>query len=296
MLGAAAYLMWGAFPLYWPLLKPAGAVEILAHRMVWSLLTMLVIVILARRVRALLTIPPRARLLLVAAGITIAMNWGTFIYGVNSGRVVETSLGYFINPLVTVLFAVALLGERLRPMQWIALGVSAIAVLVIAIEYGRPPWIALILAFSFGTYGLMKKQAGVEAIESLTFETLVLAPVALGYLIWLGLSGDQHFAGHGLGHATLMAATGIVTAVPLLCFGAAAIRVPMTTLGLLQYLGPILQFLIGVAALHERMTAGRWIGFSLVWVALAILTLDAWRVRPRGVVVEVSSVAEPSAP
>lgn len=284
LFGVLAYVLWGAFPLYWPLLEPSGAVEILAHRVVWSVLTMAVVVAATSRMAQLrsLLLNVRARRLLTVAAVTIALNWGTYIYGVNNHRVVETSLGYFINPLVTVLLAVVVLGERLRPAQWVALGIGAVAVLAIAIEYGRPPWIALILAFSFGTYGLVKKQADVDAVESLTFETIVLAPIALGYLIWLGIDGHQHFTHHGLGHATLIMTTGIVTAVPLLCFGAAAIRVPMTTLGLLQYLAPIFQFLLGVFALHEHMTAMRWLGFGLVWLALAIFTADALR-NPRTV-------------
>ncbi|MGN6721957.1 MAG: EamA family transporter RarD [Marmoricola sp.] len=288
VLGVLAYVMWGAFPLYFPLLKPAGAIEILAHRVVWSLLTMAAIVMISGRLTQLrhLMTNPRALRLLTVAAVTVALNWGTYIYGVNSHRVVETSLGYFINPLVTVLLAVFVLGERLRRPQWVALGIGAVAVLAITIEYGRLPWIALILAFSFGTYGLVKKQADVDAVESLTFETIVLAPVALGYLVVLGVAGHQHFTTDGVGHVVLMMTLGIVTAVPLLCFGAAAIRVPMTTIGLLQYLAPILQFLIGVLALHEHMTPMRWVGFALVWVALAIFTTDALRHRPAAVVVE----------
>lgn len=293
VLGVLAYVMWGAFPLYWPLLKPSGAVEILAHRVLWSLLTMALVLALAGRMsqlRALLA-DARARRLLTVAGFTIALNWGTYIYGVNSHRVVETSLGYFINPLVTVLLAVVVLGERLRPAQWIALGIGTVAVLAIAIEYGRPPWIALILAMSFGTYGLVKKQADVDAVESLTFETIVLSPLALGYLIWLGFAGQQHFTNHGAGHAVLIATTGIVTALPLLCFGAAAIRVPMTTLGLLQYLAPVLQFLLGILALHEHMTPMRWVGFALVWVALAIFTVEAMRHRRRQLALTAEAAA-----
>jgi chloramphenicol-sensitive protein RarD len=269
------------FPLYWPLLEPAGAAEILAHRIVWSLLTMVVLVVASRRLPQLraLFARHRARNLLTVAAVVIAVNWGTYIYGVNNHRVVETSLGYFINPLVTVLMGVLILRERLRPWQWVALGIAFVAVLGLTIEYGHPPWVALTLAFSFGTYGLAKKQADVEAIESLTFETLVLVPVALGYLLWLGGSGN--FVGHGVGHSFLLASTGIVTAVPLLCFGAAAIRVPMTTLGLLQYLAPILQFLLGVTLLDEHMSTMRWLGFALVWVALLIFTVDAGQFRRR---------------
>jgi chloramphenicol-sensitive protein RarD len=275
--GVAAYLLWGLFPLYFPLLEPAGAIEILAHRVSWSLATMLVVVVLSRRLphfRSLFR-RRRARNLLLLAAVVIAVNWGTYIYGVNNHRVVETSLGYFINPLVTVLMGVVILRERLRPWQWTALGIAFVAVLGLTVEYGHPPWVALTLAFSFGTYGLAKKQAGVDAVESLTFETLVLAPVALGYLLWLGGSGN--FVGHGVGHSFLLASTGIVTAVPLLCFGAAAIRVPMTTLGLLQYLAPLLQFLLGVTVLDERMSAMRWVGFGLVWLALVVFTAEATR-------------------
>lgn len=298
MLGVLAYVMWGAFPLYFPLLKPSGPVEILAHRVVWSLLTMAAILMLAGRVshlRAVLA-DRRSSGLLTVAAVVLALNWGTYIYGVNSHRVVETSLGYFINPLVTVLLAVLVLGERLRPMQWLALGVGAVAVLAIAIEYGRPPWIALLLAFSFGTYGLLKKQAAVDAVESLTYETAVLAPIALGYLLWLDVDGSQHFTNDGAGHLVLMMTTGIVTAIPLLCFGAAAIRVPMTTIGLLQYLAPVLQFLLGVFALNETMTPMRWLGFALVWVALAIFTADALRNRPSATIAVAAAAAPVHSP
>jgi len=291
--GVTAYLLWGLFPLYFPLLEPAGAVEILAHRVSWSLATMLVVVVLSRRLphfRALFR-RHRARNLLTVAAVVIAVNWGTYIWGVNNHRVVETSLGYFINPLVTVLMGVVILRERLRSWQWAALGIAFVAVLGLTFDYGHPPWVAITLAFSFGTYGLAKKQAGVDAVESLTFETLVLAPVALGYLLWLGGSGN--FVGHGLGHSLLLASTGVVTAVPLLCFGAAAIRVPMTTLGLLQYLAPILQFLLGVTVLDEHMSALRWAGFGLVWVALVVFTVEATRHHRRQqarLVVEASAL------
>ncbi|RYZ14885.1 MAG: EamA family transporter RarD [Myxococcaceae bacterium] len=283
ILGVAAYLMWGAFLLYWPLLEPAGAIEILAHRVAWSAITMLIALFALRRWRHLVAIVRSRRtfLLLLAASVTIAINWGTFIWGVNNDRVVETSLGYFINPLVTVLMGVVVLQERLRRWQWVAMGVAGVAVIGLAIEYGSPPWVAIVLACSFGTYGLMKKQAGVDAIESLTFETLVLAPLALGFLVWLASQDRGHFFGHGVSHSLLLMTTGIVTAVPLLCFGAAAIRVPMTTIGLLQYLAPILQFATGVLILHEEMSAMRWVGFVLVWVALAIFTGEALRHRRR---------------
>ncbi|GAA1509523.1 EamA family transporter RarD [Nocardioides humi] len=292
-LGFLAYLIWGAFPLYWPLLEPSGPVEILAHRMVWSLVVMGVLVAVLRRTAALRAVlrSRRTTLLLVVAAATITANWGTYIYGVNSDRVVETSLGYFINPLVTVLMGVLILGERLRGPQWAALGIGAAAVVVLTLDHGRPPVIALVLAFSFGTYGLAKKSAGVGAIESLTFETAVVAPFALGYLCWLGSAGRAHFAGEGAGHVALLVASGVVTAVPLLCFGAAATRVSMTTLGLLQYLTPVLQFALGVTVLGEHMPAGRWIGFGLVWLALVVLTAEALRHHRRQLVLAAESSA-----
>lgn len=293
VLGAAAYLMWGLFPLYWPLLEPAGAVEILAHRVFWSAITMVVVVLaLERRQRLLALARDRRRLwLLTVAAVVIAVNWGTYIYGVNSGRVVETSLGYFINPLVTVLMGVLILKERLRRWQWIALGIASVAVIGLTIEYGRPPWIALVLALSFGTYGLAKKQAGVEAVESLTFETVVLTPVALAFIGWLTMAGGADFGHHGWGHALMLTTTGVVTAIPLLCFGAAAIRVSLTTIGLLQYLAPILQFAIGVLVLHEAMSPMRWLGFILVWVALAIFTVEAVRHRRRQLALAANAAA-----
>ena len=277
LFGLAAYGMWGLFPLYWPLLKPAGAVEILAHRMFWSLVVMVILVFAARRTRQLRTIlaSPRKRTILVIAAVLITVNWGTYIWGVNNEHVVETALGYFINPLVTVLMGVFLLGERLRRLQWVAMALAGLAVLGLTLEYGRPPWVALVLAFSFGSYGLAKKKADTGAVESLTLETVVVTPVALGYIIWLMATGGSHFAQEGVGHSLLMTSAGLVTAIPLLCFGAAATRVSMTTLGLMQYITPLIQFAIGVFFFHEPMPLMRLIGFGLVWVALVIFTVES---------------------
>ena len=290
-LGVMAYALWGAFPLYWPLLEPSGALEILAHRVVWSSITLAVLVVALRRgaaVRAIMA-DRRVRLLLLVAAVTITTNWTTYIYGVNSGRVVETSLGYFINPLVTVLMGVLVLRERLRPLQWVALGVGVSAVLVLSVDYGRPPWLALVLAFSFGTYGLAKKSADVGAVESLAFETAVVAPVAIGYLVWLGAQGESNFAAHGVGHALLFTTAGVVTAVPLICFGAAATRVSLVSLGLLQYLAPVIQFALGLLVFHEDMTTGRWAGFLLVWAALTMFTVEAIRHHRRQLVLSVAA-------
>jgi chloramphenicol-sensitive protein RarD len=279
LFGIAAYTMWGLFPLYWPLLKPSGAVEILAHRMTWSLVAVVVILAVRRHwswFRDLIRRPAKLGLLALAA-VVITVNWGVYIYAVNSDHVVESALGYFINPLVSVLFGVLLLGERLRPLQWAAVGFGVLAVVVLALDYGRLPWIALSLAVSFGVYGLIKKRADVGSAESLTIETLVLLVPALAYLVYLEVAGQATFGHAGAGHALLLAGAGIITAVPLLCFTAAAIRVPLTTIGLLQYIAPVLQFLCGVLVAKETMPTSRWLGFSIVWLALAIFTYDSIR-------------------
>jgi chloramphenicol-sensitive protein RarD len=277
--GFAAYGMWGLVPLFWPLLKPAGAIEILAHRMVWSLVLVGVALLVMRRwawAGELLRQPRKLGLITVAAAV-ITVNWGVYIWAVNSGHVVEASLGYFINPLVTIAMGVLILKERLRPVQWAAVAVSLAAVAVLTVGYGRPPWISLCLAFSFATYGLVKKKVNLGGIESLAAETAVQFLPALAYLLWLTAHGDSTFTTHGAGHAALLAATGVVTALPLVSFGAAAIRVPLSTLGLLQYLAPVFQFLLGILYFHEAMPAERWAGFALVWLALALLTGDALR-------------------
>jgi chloramphenicol-sensitive protein RarD len=291
--GVAAYVMWGLFPLYWPLLEPAGAGEILAHRILWSGITMAVVIAALHRRRQLGDIvrTPRVRLLLTIGAAVITVNWMTYIWGVNNGRVVEASLGYFINPLVTVLMGVLILHEKLRPLQWLALGIACGAVVVLTLDYGRLPWVALVLAFSFGSYGLCKKTANAGATESLAYETAVIAPFAAAYLSWLWLSGGSNFASHGSGHALLFLTTGVVTAIPLICFGAAATRVSMVTLGLLQYLAPVLQFALGVLWFHEDMPPGRWIGFALVWIALAIFTVEAVNHRRRQLRLTVEAMA-----
>ncbi|WNI23096.1 EamA family transporter RarD [Streptomyces sp. ITFR-16] len=281
--GFGAYGLWGIVPLFWPLLKPAGAIEILAHRMVWSLGVVTLALLVLRRwswIGTLLRQPRKLGLISVAAAV-ITVNWGLYIWSVNNGHVVEASLGYFINPLVTIAMGVLLLGERLRPAQWVAVDTGVAAVLVLAIGYGQPPWISLVLAFSFATYGLVKKKVNMGGLESLTAESAVLFVPALGYLLWLGARGEATFVSGGAGHAALLAATGLVTAVPLILFGAAAIRVPLSTLGLLQYLAPVFQFLLGIVYFHESMPPERWAGFGLVWLALALLTWDALRTSRR---------------
>ena len=283
--GVACYLLWGLFPLYWPLLEPAGAVEILAHRVVWSLV--LVLGVLAVQgswgwARSLLRDPVSFGRMSVAA-VLIGANWTLYIWGVNNEHVVETSLGYFINPVVTVIIAVLVLHERLRPLQWVAIGLGALAVVILTVDYGRPPWIALGLAFSFATYGLLKKQVGtrVGAVQSLTVETAVLFLPALGFLVLLDVRGDGQLGHSGLGPGLLLASAGIATAVPLLFFAAAARRVPLSVLGMLQYLAPVLQFATGVLLYDEPMPASRLAGFALVWAALVLLSAETLRHRHR---------------
>ena len=281
--GLAAYLLWGVFPLYWKLFDESGPVELLAHRIVWSLVTLAGLIAVRRKVRQLRATATNRRQLgwLALAAVLITFNWGAFIFGVNHGLVVETSLGYFITPLATVLLGVVVLSERLRPAQWVALAIAASAVIGLTVEYGRPPWIALVLTVSFGTYGLAKKKAGAGALEGMTVETAVIAPIALAVLIVLSVSGNATVTGQGFWYVVLMVAAGPVTAAPLLLFGAAATRISLTTLGVLQYIAPIMQFALGVLVYHEDMPPMRWAGFGLVWLALVIMTWDALAHRRR---------------
>lgn len=277
--GLAAYAMWGLFPLYFQTLRPAGAIEVLAHRVLWSLLVCLVVLTLAGQLRwlALLVRAPRTLAAVATAGVLIAANWTIYTFAVLAGHVTEASLGYFLNPLVTVGLGVMLLGERLRRMQWVAVATGAVAAIYLTLDYGSPPWISLALAVSFASYGLVKKHVGssLSAIQSLTAETLVIAPAAVVIVIWLAQTGQQTFGTQGAGHTILLASAGLATAVPLLLFAAAARRVPLTTIGLLQFITPVLQLLSAVLLLGESMPASRWIGFAMVWVALILLTADS---------------------
>jgi chloramphenicol-sensitive protein RarD len=274
-LGVTAYVIWGLFPIYWPWLEPGGALEVLAHRVVWSLVFVLVLVAVGGRRARGIPYDARSMKLLCAAAVLIGINWGVFIWAVNHGHVLEGSLGYFINPLVTVALGVVVLGERLRSMQWSAVAVAAVGVVILAIETGRPPWVALTLALTFGTYGLIKRVVGVGALQGLVVEAAVLAPFALGYLIWLSVAGDSSFTGHGADHVALLISAGPATAVPLLLFAGAAARVPLSQLGVLFYLNPAMQFLLGVFVAHEPLSTGRLAGFALVWVALIVFTADS---------------------
>lgn len=277
--GVGAYMLWGALPLYFPLLAPSGPVEIIAHRVVWSLLLCLVLLRVTGTWAAFVAILRDRGLVLrlTLAAVLLAVNWLVFVHGVTTGHVVDAALGYFINPLVTIALAVLVLGERLRPVQWAAVACGTAAVVVLTVAYGRLPWIALVLAGSFGTYGLIKSRVGprVAALPGLAAETAVLAPLAVGYLVVL------HVAGLGTAaldwHGLALVGTGVLTAVPLLLFNSAARRLPLATVGLLQYLAPVLQLAIGVLVAGERMPPARWWGFGLVWVALVVLTVDGLR-------------------
>jgi chloramphenicol-sensitive protein RarD len=277
--GLGAYALWGLFPLYFPLLEPAGGLEIVAHRVVWSLLFIGLLLTVVRRwslVRAAVS-DRRRMLVLTGAAVLISANWLVFVYGVNSGHVVETSLGYFINPLVSVLLGVVVFSERLRPLQWRAVGLAAVAVTVLTVDYGRPPWIALSLAFTFGLYGVMKKLVRVEAAPGLFLETAIVALPALVVLGVLHGQGEGTFGNLGALHTVLLVLSGVATAIPLLLFAAAARRIPLSTVGLLQYLTPCMHLTIGVFVYGEPMPPVRLAGFALVWAALAVFTADSLR-------------------
>lgn len=291
LLAVAAYGLWGAFPFYFKQIAAAGPVEIIGHRIAWSFLFCLLGVVVFRalpELRAVLR-NPRLRTGLLLAGVLISVNWLVYVWGVLTDHIVDTALGYFINPLFTVTLAVLVLRERLRTAQWVAVGIGTAAVLVIAIGYGQVPWIALALAVTFGLYGLAKNRVGgkVSPLVGLTIETAGLTPLALGYLVWLQAVGSGTFTSQGTLHTVLLASAGIVTAIPLLLFAGAASRIPLSMIGMIQYLAPVLQFAIGVWINHEVMPLPRWIGFGLVWLALVVLTVDGLRAaRQRPLIVE----------
>jgi chloramphenicol-sensitive protein RarD len=266
--------MWGLFPIYWPWLEPGGALEILAHRIVWSLVFVVLLLVVTRRGLRDLPRDRRGLGLLAIAAALIGVNWGVFIWAVNHGHVIESSLGYFINPLVSVALGVLVLDERLRRTQWVAVAIASLGVVVLAVDAGGFPWIALTLAFSFGVYGLVKKVVGVGPVEGLVVEAAALVPLALGYLIWLTAGGDSTFTSHGADHTLLLMSGGAVTAVPLLLFAAAAASAPLSQLGVLFYINPMMQFLIGVFVKHEPLGTGRLVGFVLVWVSLVVFTIE----------------------
>jgi chloramphenicol-sensitive protein RarD len=276
-----AYGIWGLFPLYFHALKPSGAFEILAHRILWTLGFCALVLLVRRDFGWLRTVAARPRLLggLTVAALLIAANWVIYVLAVITGRTYAAALGYFLNPIVTVALGVLVLREKLRPLQWAAVSVGAVAAVYLTVAGGEFPWIAVSLAFSFAFYGLVKKKVGatLDAMHSLTVETMVLAPVAVGVLVWLSAQGSTTFGSHGGWHTGLLVAAGVVTAIPLLFFAAAARRIPLVTIGLIQFLTPMLQLLIGVVLLHEHVTGALWVGFGIVWIALMLLTIDSIR-------------------
>ncbi|MFZ4123996.1 MAG: EamA family transporter RarD [Candidatus Planktophila sp.] len=275
LFGVAAYTFWGAFPLYWPLLQPATPLEIVSHRAVWSLFFCLIALGLSKQVKSTYALlkNPRVFIRLLLAASLVSVNWIVYIWAVNNGHVVESALGYYINPLIIIAFGVIALHEKMRPLQWTAVGFGALGVLVLTIDYGRLPWIALTLAITWGSYGLVKKQLNLGALEGLAIETLLTLPFYGGYLIYIGLNGTG-VLGSSPGLSILLIGAGIVTAIPLLLFNGSTTRLPFTIIGLLQYITPTLQFSIGVWVRHEDMPTARWVGFLIIWAALLTLAID----------------------
>ncbi|NVN50865.1 EamA family transporter RarD [Mycolicibacterium hippocampi] len=277
LFGVGAYGMWGLFPAFFPLLKPAGAVEVLAHRIIWSFLLMLVVVAAVRRFGDLKAISGRVWLLLTAAAALISVNWVIYVYAVNNGHVVDAALGYFINPLVSIALGLLIFREKLNAWQLVALLIAVSAVVVLTVNVGSPPVIGLGLALSFGLYGAVKKLVPTDPRVSVGIEAAIAAPFALAYVGFLQVTGEGTFTGHGIGHVVLMVLAGVLTALPLLLFAAAAQRLAMVSLGLLFYMTPAMQLTWGVLVGHEPMPPARWLGFGLIWLALGVFTVDAVR-------------------
>ena len=269
-----AYLIWGSFPAFFPLLKPAAPLEILAHRVVWTAVFMLILIVATKAIRELRAADRRTWLSIGAASIIIAVNWLLYVIAVNSGHVSDAAFGYFINPLVNVLLGMVFLGERLRNLQKISVTIAACAVIMLTIASGQPPLLGLGLAFSFGFYGLIKKRVNVSAAASLAAETMVLFPIALLYLVFLTTQHQSTFTGFGAGHTALVISAGLVTAVPLLLFGLGAKLIPLSTVGMLQYMTPTMQMLWAVFVVDEQLTPIRWVGFVIIWISVAIYLTD----------------------
>ncbi|MGA0107685.1 MAG: EamA family transporter RarD [Candidatus Nanopelagicales bacterium] len=276
--GLGAYITWGLIPIYWPLLQPASSLEILSHRVVWSLLTLFIIISFLKQWTAVFDVVKikKTAWILLLASIFISINWGVFIWAVSHDRVVDTALGYFMNPLVSVALGLIIFKEKLRKFQWVAVIIAFFAVLYLTFAAGSFPWISLSLAFSFGFYGLVKKVANVPSLSSLTVETTFVAPFFIGFLIWLYSRGELSFVQDGISHALWLASSGLATIIPLLFFGAAVIRLPLSVTGLLQYIAPILQFLVGLFIFNEIVSPTKWIGFVGIWIALSFFSVDAW--------------------
>ena len=276
--GLSAYLLWGLFPLYWPLLKPASAYEIVAHRAIWTLVFCLIVLAFHKKLRKTISRirEPKIFLGLLATSALISVNWIVYIWATNAGHVVEASLGYYINPLVIIAFGVLLLKEKMRIGQWVAVGIATVGVAVLTIDYGRLPWIALALAISWGSYGVIKKVLDLGALEGLTIETMLSFIPYTTFLLILQSNGTGQFGQHW-GLSVLLISAGAITAIPLLLFNGSTTRLPYTVIGLLQYITPTIQFSIGVWVRHEEMSAARWAGFAIIWCALIALAIDLVR-------------------
>lgn len=274
--GLAAYVMWGFFPIYWKLLHDVPALQVIGHRIGWSFILLVGVILATNQWKAFRSAALAHKVIGIyaIAGVLLSINWLVYIWGVNSGFIVETSLGYFINPLISVLLGVVFLRERLRPLQWIPVGLAAVGVIYLTVTYGRLPWIALSLAFSFGIYGLVKKLAPLGSLYGLTLETALVFPFAFLYLAFTHRTGTGAFLHQGVLTDILLIGTGAVTSIPLLMFASAARQIPLTMIGILQYVAPTLQFLIGVFLYHEPFDQSRLIGFSLVWLALLIFWVE----------------------
>ena len=278
LFGVGSYVLWGLFPLYWPLLQPASPLEIVSHRAVWTLVFCLIVLALSKQLHSMIAIVKKPKIMagLFLTTILVSINWLTYIWATNNGHVVEAALGYYINPLIIIAFGVLLLREKMRPLQWLAVGIAAIGVAILTFDYGRLPWVAISLALSWGTYGLVKKKLDLGALDGLAIETLISLIPYVGYLIYLGSQGTGQF-GQSPGLTILLISAGAVTAIPLLLFNGSTTRLPYSTIGLLQYITPTIQFSIGVWVRHEDMPAARWIGFIVIWLALIALAVDLVR-------------------
>ncbi len=275
--GLLAYLLWGLFPAFFPLLLPAGPVEILAHRIVWTAVIMSLVLTVVRGWGTLRAASRRTWIQLIAAGALISTNWGIYVLAVNTNHVADAALGYFINPLIAVLLGVVFLGERLNRFQKIAVAIAAVGVLQLTFLSGQAPVMALGMAISFGLYGLVKKQVKVSATASLTAETLVVAPLALAYLVWLETTGRGTLFTEGPSHTALLVLSGLITTIPLLLFGMAAKRLPLSTVGMIQYMTPTMQMLWALFVTQEHLSPARWAGFIIIWIAVAVYVFDLMR-------------------
>jgi chloramphenicol-sensitive protein RarD len=276
--GVGAYALWGFFPIYWKFLHQVSALQVIGHRIGWSFILLAVYIVVTKQWQDFRSVAfqPKTIGIYSIAAVLLSINWLIYVWGVNSGFIVETSLGYFINPLLSVLLGVVFLRERLRPMQWIPVGLAALGVIYLTFVYGRLPWIALSLAFSFGFYGFVKKLSPLGSLYGLTLETGIVFPIALIYLVIVGVNGSGAFLQNGTAIDALLIGAGVVTTIPLLMFASAAKQIPLTIVGLLQYIAPTLQFLIGVFIYKETFDFSHFIGFAIVWAALIIFAVESY--------------------